>query len=161
VCPDPGVGGKVEEDEYQSNAAETVRVETPPTDPAAGNTTTRRTSCSRRQLIRFLKGGSEYFHPEEVRRIIRAARLGPKGSLNAIYMLDEDMMLFTHGFPDVDEGELRAQCRSTVSEYEESMQAWEETKDAGELDSSSTDSEDEDELTGEDLLRALDQPLRR
>jgi hypothetical protein len=38
------------------------------------------------------------------------------------------------------------------------MQAWEEAKDSGELGSSSTDSEDEDELTGEDLLRALDKP---
>jgi hypothetical protein len=158
VCPDPGAGGKVEEDGYRSDTAETVRVKTPPTDPAAGNGMTRHTRCSRRQLIRFLKGGSEYFNPEEVRRIIPAARLAPKGSLNAIYMLDEDMMLFTHAFPDVDEGELRAQCRSTVSEYEESMQAWEETEDTGELDSSSTDSEDEDELTGEDLLRALDKP---
>jgi hypothetical protein len=35
---------------------------------------------------------------------------------------------------------------------------WEETKDAGELDSSSTDSEDKDELTGEDLLQTLDKP---
>jgi hypothetical protein len=138
--------------------AETVRIVTPPTDPAAGNGTIRHTSGFRRQLIRFLKGGSEYFNPEEVRRIIRAARLGPKGSLNAIYMLDEDMMLFMHAFPDADEGELRAQCHNTVLEYEESMQAWEETEDDGELDSSSTDSEDEDELTGEDLLRALDKP---
>jgi hypothetical protein len=36
------------------------------------------------------------------------------------------------------------------------MQVWEEIEDTGELDSSSTDSEDEDELTSEDLLRALD-----
>jgi hypothetical protein len=52
VCPDPGARGKVEEDGYRSDVAETVRVETPPTDPASGNGTTRHTSCSRRQLIR-------------------------------------------------------------------------------------------------------------
>ncbi len=68
------------------------------------------------------------------------------------------MMLFMHAFPNVDEGELRAQCRKTFLEYEESMQAWEETEDTGELDSSGTDLEDEDELTGEDLLRDLDRP---
>jgi hypothetical protein len=73
-------------------------------------------------------------------------------------MLDDDIMLFMHAFPNVGEGELRAQCRSTVLEYEESMQAWEEARGDGELDSSSIDSEDEDELTGEDLLRDLEKP---
>jgi hypothetical protein len=77
VCPDPGAGGKIGEDGYRSDTTETVRVETPPTGPAAGNGTTRRSRCSRRQLIQPLKEGSEYFNPEEVRRVIRAARLGP------------------------------------------------------------------------------------
>jgi hypothetical protein len=36
------------------------------------------------------------------------------------------------------------------------MQVWEEMKDTSELDSSNTDSEKEDELTGEDLLQVLD-----
>jgi hypothetical protein len=71
-----------------------------PTDPAAGNETMHHTSGLRRQLIRFLEDGSEYFTPEEVRRIIRAARPGPKRSLNAIVMLEEDMQLFMHEFPE-------------------------------------------------------------
>jgi hypothetical protein len=74
-------------------------------------------------------------------------------------MLDDDIMLFMHAFQDADDGELRAQCRSTVLEYEESMQAWEEARDDGELDSSSINSEDEGELTGDDLLRDLEKPL--
>jgi hypothetical protein len=36
------------------------------------------------------------------------------------------------------------------------MQVWEEIEYSEELDSSSTDAEEEDELTGEDLLRDLD-----
>jgi hypothetical protein len=51
-----------------------------------------------------LKGGLEYFTSEKVLRIIRAVRLDPKGSLNVINMLDKDIMLFTHAFPDADEG---------------------------------------------------------
>ncbi len=47
---------------------------------------------------------------------------------------------------------------STLLEYEESMQAWEETRDSGELDSDSDSSADEDELTGNELLRDLDPP---
>jgi hypothetical protein len=61
-----------------------------------------------------LEDGSEYFTPEEVCWIIRAVRLGPKGSLNAIDMLEEDMQLFIHEFPDAEKGELRQQCRNTV-----------------------------------------------
>ncbi len=38
------------------------------------------------------------------------------------------------------------------------MQAWEETKNSGELDSDSDSSDDEDELTGNELLRDLDPP---
>jgi hypothetical protein len=73
-------------------------------------------------------------------------------------MLDDDVSLFMHAFPDADDGELRAHCLSTLLEYEESMQAWEEAKDSGELDSDSDGSDDEDELTGGELLRDLDPP---
>jgi hypothetical protein len=38
------------------------------------------------------------------------------------------------------------------------MQAWEEAKNSGELDSDSDSSDDEDELTGIELLRDLDPP---
>ncbi len=96
----------------------------------------------------MLREGSECFIPDEVRRIIRAARSGLEGSLTAICMLDDDISLFMHTFPEADERELRAHCLSTLLEYEESMQSWEEAKDSGELDSDSSGSEDEDELTG-------------
>jgi hypothetical protein len=105
----------------------------------------------------LLKEGSECFNPDEVHRIIRAARVGPEGSLNAICMLDDDMTLFMHAFPDADDRELRVQCHSTLLEYKESMQAWEEARNSMELDSDSTDSEDEGELTGGDLLRDLEE----
>ncbi len=65
------------------------------------------------------------------------------------------MQLFMHEFPDAKKGELEEQCRNTVLEYKELMRVWEEMKDTGELDSSNTDSEEEDELTGEDLLQVL------
>jgi hypothetical protein len=73
-------------------------------------------------------------------------------------MLDDDISLFMHAFPDADDRELRAHCLSTLLEYEESMRAWEEAKDSGELDSDGSSSEDEDELTGVELLRDLDPP---
>jgi hypothetical protein len=104
---------------------------------------------------------SECFNPDEVRRIIQAARAGPKGSLTAICMLDDDIAVFMHAFPDADDRELRAHCLSTLLEYEESMRAWEEAKNSGELDSDGSDSEDEDELTGIELLRDLDLPAPR
>jgi aryl-alcohol dehydrogenase-like predicted oxidoreductase len=63
-----------------------------------------------------------------------------------------------HAFPDADDRELRAHCLSTLIEYEESMRALEEAKDSGELDSDGSSSEDEDELTGIELLRDLDPP---
>jgi hypothetical protein len=106
----------------------------------------------------MLKEGSECFNPDEVRRIIQAARAGPEGSLTAICMLDDDISLFMHAFPDADNRELRAHCLSTLLEYEESMRAWEEAKDSGELDSDGSSSEDENELTGIVLLRDLDPP---
>jgi hypothetical protein len=71
-------------------------------------------------------------------------------------MLDDDISLFMHAFPDADDRELRAHCLSTLLEYKESMRAWEEAKDSGELDSDGSSSEDEDELTGVKLLRDLD-----
>jgi hypothetical protein len=58
-------------------------------------------------------------------------------------------------FPKAGEGKLREQCRETVQEYEESMLVWKEMKDTGELCTSDTDLEEEDELTGEELFRAL------
>jgi hypothetical protein len=76
-------------------------------------------------------------------------------------MLDDDISLFMHAFPDADDRELRAHCLSTLLEYEESMRAWEEAKDSGELDSDGSSSEDEDELTGAELLRDLDPPAPR
>jgi hypothetical protein len=63
-------------------------------------------------------------------------------------MLDDDIVLFMHAFPDADDRELRVQCLSTLLEYEEPMRAWEKAKNSGELDSDGTDSGDEDELTG-------------
>ncbi len=72
--------------------------------------------------------------------------------------MDDDIPLFMHAFPDADNRELRAHCLSTLLEYEESMRAWEEAKDSGELDSDGSSSEDEDELTGVKLLRDLDPP---
>jgi hypothetical protein len=106
----------------------------------------------------MLKEGTDCFSPDDVRRIIRAARSGLEGSLDAVCMLDDDVSLFTHAFPDADENERRAHCQSTLLEYEESMRAWEEARNSGELDSDSDSSEDEDELTGSELLRDLDPP---
>ncbi len=51
------------------------------------------------------------------------------------FRLDDDVSLFTHAFPDADENERRAHNLSTLLEYEESMQAWEEAKNSGELGS--------------------------
>jgi hypothetical protein len=85
-----------------------------------------------------LKEGSECFNPNEVRRIVQTARAGPEGSLTAICMLDDDIALFMHAFPDANDRELRAHCLSTLLDYEESMRAWEEAKNSGELDSDGT-----------------------
>jgi hypothetical protein len=75
-------------------------------------------------------------------------------------MLDDDIAMFMHAFPDADDRELRAHCLSTLLEYEESMQAWEEARNSGELDSDSTDSGDEDKLTSIELLRDLEEPAQ-
>jgi hypothetical protein len=153
--PDPGDGAKT--GGYRPNTADAFRAGTP-ASPASGGGSTSRSRCSRRQLTQLLKKGSECFNPDEVRRIVQAARAGPGGSLTAICMLDNDIALFMHAFPDADDRELRAHCLSTLLEYEESMQAWEEAKNSGELDSDSTDSGDEDKLTGIELLRDLEEP---
>ncbi len=133
------------------------RAGTPASQTSRGGSASRR-RCLRRQLTQMLKEGSECFNPDEVRRIIQAARAGLEGSLTAICILDDDISLFMHAFPDADDRDLRAHCLSTLLEYEESMQTWEEAKDSGELDSDGSSSEDEDELTGSELLRDLDPP---
>jgi hypothetical protein len=156
TCPSPGDGEKT--GGCRPSAADAIRAGTP-AGSASGGRTTCRSRCSRRQLTQLLKEGSECFNPDEVRRIIRAARAGPEGSLTAICMLDDDMTLFMHAFSDADDKELQAQCHSTLLEYEESIQAWEEARNSGELDTDSTDSEDEGELTGSDLLRDLEESV--
>jgi hypothetical protein len=153
--PDPDEGA--ETGGCRPNIINISRAGTPASQASRGGSASRR-RCLRRQLTQMLKEGSECFNPDEVRRIIRAARAGLEGSLTAICMLGDDVSLFTHAFPDADDRELRAHCLSTLLKYEESMQAWEEAKDSGELDSDSDGSDDEDELTGGELLRDLDPP---
>jgi hypothetical protein len=155
---DPGDGVKT--GKYRPNITDTSRAGTPASQASRGGSTSR-SRCSRRQLTQLLKEGSECFNPDEVRRIVQAARAGPEGSLTAICMLDDDIALFMHAFPDADDRELRAHCLSTLLEYEESMRAWEEAKNSGELDSDGIDSGDEDDLTGIELLRDLEEPTPR
>ncbi len=153
--PDPGEGAKT--GGCRPNIIDISRAGTPASQASRSGSASRR-RCLRRQLTQMLREGSECFNPDDVRRIIRATRAGLEGSLTAICMLDDDISLFTHAFPDADDRELRAHCLSTLLEYEESMQAWEEAKNSGELDSDDSGSEDEDELTGSELLRDLDPP---
>jgi hypothetical protein len=153
--PDPGEGAKT--GGCRPNIIDISRAGTPASQVSRSGSASRRRFL-RRQLTQMLREGSECFNPDEVRRIIRAARAGLEGSLTAICMLDDDISLFMHTFPEADERELRAHCLSTLLEYEESMQTWEEAKDSGELDSDSSGSEDEDELTGSELLRDLNPP---
>jgi hypothetical protein len=153
--PDPGEGA--ETGGCRPNIIDISRAGTPASQASRGGSASRR-RCLRRQLTQMLREGSECFNPDDVRRIIRAARAGLEGFLTAICMLDDDVSLFTHAFPDADDRELRAHCLSILLEYEESMQTWEEAKDSGELDSDSDGSEDENELTGSELLRDLDPP---
>jgi hypothetical protein len=153
---DPGDGAKT--GGCRPNISDTSRAGTPASQASRGGSTSR-SRCLRRQLTQLLKEGSECFNPDEVRRIVQAARAGPEGSLTAICMPDNDIALFMHAFPEADDRELRAHCLSTLLEYEESMRAWEEAKNSGDLDSDSTDSEDE--LTGIELLRDLDLPAPR
>jgi hypothetical protein len=122
TSPNPGDGAKT--GGCRPATTNTIRAGTP-AGSASGGGSTSRSRCSRRQLTQLLKEGSECFNPDEVRRIVQAARASPEGSLTAICMLDDDMALFMHAFPDADDRELRAQCLSILLEYEESMQAWE------------------------------------
>ncbi len=153
--PDPGDGAKTRG--CRPSTTDASRAGTPASQASRGGSASRR-RCLRRQLTQMLKEGSECFNPDEVRRIMQAARSGLEGSLTAICMLDDDISMFMHAFPDADDRELRAHCLSTLLEYEESMRTWEEAKDSGELDSDGSSSEDEDELTGIKLLRDLDPP---
>jgi hypothetical protein len=143
----------------RSDATEIVQAEPPPTDPGTGERAASHTCGQRHQLIQFLKEGLAHLTPKEIRQKIRVARLGIKGLLNTIDMLEEDMQQNKHKFPEADNGELREQCRDAVQEYEESVQVWKEMKDTGDLCTSDTDLEEEDELTGEDLLQTLDKIL--
>jgi hypothetical protein len=151
--PDPGEGAKT--GECRPNIIDISRAGTPASQASRSGSASRR-RCLKRQLTQMLREGSECFNPDDVRRIIRAARAGLEGSLTAICMLDDDISLFKHAFRDADDRELRVHCLSTLLEYEESMQTWEEAKNLGELDSDDSGSEDEDELTGSELLRDLD-----
>jgi hypothetical protein len=155
AAPDPGDGAKA--GGCRPDKTDASRAETPASQASRCGSASRR-RCLRCQLTQMLKEGSECFNPDEVRRIIQAARAGPECSLTAICMLDDEIWLFMHAFPDADDRELRAHCLSTLLEYEESMRAWEEAKDSGELDSDGSSSEDEDELTGVELLQDLDPP---
>ncbi len=119
---DPGDGAKTRE--CRPNISDASRAGTPASQASRGGSTSR-SRCLRRQLTQLLKEGSECFNPDEVRRIVQAARAGPEDSLTAICMLDDDIALFMHAFPDADDRELRAHCLSTLLEYEESMRAWE------------------------------------
>jgi hypothetical protein len=130
VCLDPGAADQVDRGGCRSDVAETIQVESPLTCPEAAEGATRHTCVFRRQLIRLLKDGSEYFTPKEVRRKVRAARLGVKRSLNAINMLEEDVRYFANVSPNnTDTGELQEQCRDTIQEYGESMRVRKKMKD--------------------------------
>ncbi len=128
TSPDPGDGAKT--GGCQLNTANAFRAETLASQASRGWSTSCN-RCSRRQLTQLLQEGSECFNPDEVRRIVQAARAGPEGSLTTICMLDDDIALFMHAFPDADDRELRAHCLCTLLKYEESMQAWEEAKNSG------------------------------
>jgi hypothetical protein len=100
TSPNTGDGAKT--GECRPNTADAFRAGTP-AGPASGGGSTSCSRCSRRQLTQLLKEGSECFNPDEVRRIVQAVRAGPEGSLTAICMLDDDIALFMHAFPDADD----------------------------------------------------------
>jgi hypothetical protein len=112
ASPDPGDGAKT--GGCRPDIPDASRAGTPASQASRGGSASRR-RWLRRQLTHMLKEGSECFNPDEVRRIIQAARAGPEGSLTAICMLDDDISLFMHAFPDADDRELRAHCLSTCS----------------------------------------------
>jgi hypothetical protein len=78
--PDPGDGAK--NGGCRPNTTDASRAGTPASQASRGGSASRR-RCLRRQLTQMLKEGSECFNPDEVRRIIQAARAGPEGSLTA------------------------------------------------------------------------------
>jgi hypothetical protein len=110
---DPGDGAKT--GGCRPNIPDASRAGTPASQASRGGSASRK-RCLRRQLTQMLKEGSECFNPDEVRRIIQAARAGPEGSLTAICMLDDNISLFMHAFPDADDRELRAHCLRTLLE---------------------------------------------
>ena len=85
---DPGDGART--GGCLPNIPDASRVGTPASQASRGGWASRKI-CLRRQLTQMLKEGSECFNPDEVRRIIQAARAGPEGSLTAICMLDDDI----------------------------------------------------------------------
>ena len=100
TSPNSGDGAKT--GECRPNISDAFRAGTPASQASKGGST-RCSRCSRRQLTQLLKEGSECFNPDEVCRIVQAARAGPEGSLTAICMLDDDIALFMHAFPDADD----------------------------------------------------------
>ncbi len=91
--PDPGDGAKT--GGCRPNITDISRAGTPASQSSRGGSASRR-RCLPRQLTQMLKEGSECINPDEVRRIIQAARAGPEGLLTAICMLDDDISLFMH-----------------------------------------------------------------
>ncbi len=71
TSPNPGDGAKT--GDCWPNTANAFRAGTP-AGLASGGRSTSRSRCSRRQLTQLLKEGSECFNPDEVRRIVQAAR---------------------------------------------------------------------------------------
>jgi hypothetical protein len=98
ASPDPGDGAKI--GGCRPNIPDASRAGTPASQASRGGSASRR-RCLRRQLTQMLKEGSECFNPDEVRRIIQAARAGPEGSLTAVCMLDDDISLCA--FPEADD----------------------------------------------------------
>jgi hypothetical protein len=75
---DPGEGAK--SGGCRPNIIDISRAGTPASQASRGGSASRR-RCLRRQLTQMLKEGTDYFSPDDVRRIIRAARSGLEGSL--------------------------------------------------------------------------------
>jgi hypothetical protein len=71
---DPGDGAKT--GECRPNISDAFRAGTPTSQASRGRSTSR-SRCLRRQLTQLLKEGSECFNPDEVRRIVQAARGDP------------------------------------------------------------------------------------
>jgi hypothetical protein len=74
TCLVPGDGAKT--GGCRPNIPDASRAGTPASQAGRGGSASR-SRCLRRQLTQMLKEGSECFNPDEVRRIIQAARAGP------------------------------------------------------------------------------------